>query len=139
MVIAKVKPKTGGNKKGSRHSSKEQRDVALGMHWSGLSCRTISSKLCIPKSTINRWIGKIDTKGSTERLSGSGRPRVTSSTDDQHIILEVKRNRLITTDEILSNVPTVKCSKYTVRRRIKESGEFNSNQIKSRLSARRIV
>ena len=91
MVIAKVKPKTGGNKKGSRHSSKEQRDVALGMHRSGLSCRTISSKLCIPKSTIHDWIDKIDTKGSHERLSGSGRPRITSPTDDQDWTLKDRK------------------------------------------------
>ena len=104
------------------------RDVAISMHWSGLSCRTLQNYVCIPKSTIHDWIEKIeDTKGSHERLSGSGRPRVSSSTDDQHdIILEVKRNRLITTDEILSKMPTVKRSKQTIRLRIKESGEFNS-------------
>ena len=44
--------------------------------------------------------------GTKDRVSGSGRPRVTSDSDDRHIVLEVKRNRLISTDEILSNVPT---------------------------------
>ena len=98
-----------------------------GMHFSGMSQRAIASKLGgVPRSTIEGWVHKIDRIGNSGRVSGSGRPKVTSSTDDQHIILEVKRNRLITTDEILSKMPTVKRSKPTIRRRIKESGEFNS-------------
>jgi len=126
MVITKVRPKTGGNKNGSVHSTKEIHDVFKGMHSSGMSQRAIAKKLGVPRSTIQDWIHKLDRTGTTDRVSGSGRPRVTSSTDDQHIILEVKRNRLITTDEIQSNLPTLKCCKETIRNRIKESGEFNS-------------
>ena len=120
MVITKVRPKTGGNKKGSVHSTKEIHDVFKGMHSSGLSQRVIAKKLGVPRSTIQDWIHKLDRIGTTDRVSGSGRPRVTSDSDDRHIILEVKRNRLISTDEILSNIPTLKCCKTTIRNRIKE-------------------
>ena len=122
MVKSKVVP----NKKGSSHCGKEIHDVFKGLHWSGLSQRAISSKLGVPKTTVLRWIRKINQIGTPGRVFGSGRPRITSPTDDQHIILEVKRNRLISTDEIIENVPTLKCSRDTIIRRIKESGEFNS-------------
>jgi len=126
MVKSKVVPERWGNKKGSSHCGKEIHDVFKGLHLSGLSQRAISSKLGLSKTTILRWIRKINQIGTPGRVSGPGRPRITSPTDDQHIILEVKRNRLISTKEIQSNVPTLKCCKDTIRNRIKESGEFNS-------------
>ena len=106
MVKTKVRPKSGGIKKGSVHCKKEIHDVFKGMHFSGMSQRAIASKLGFSRSTIEGWVHKLDRTGTTDRVSGSGRPRVTSDSDDRHIVLEVKRNRLISTDEILSNVPT---------------------------------
>lgn len=55
-----------------------------------------------------------------------GRPRVTSSRDDQILIREMKKNRDVTSQQLLEENPQIKCSRQTVRRRITESGEFAS-------------
>ena len=83
----------------------QKHDVFRGMHSLGMSQRQITKNLGVPRSTIQDWIHKLDRMGTVDRVSGSGRPSVTSDSDDRHIIIEVKRNRLISTDEIMSNVP----------------------------------
>ena len=69
-----------------------------------------------------RWL-------ETQRLrpeENRGRPRKTTDRDDRAILIKVKRNRFITAKGILSELELPGVSESTIRRRISESGEFNS-------------
>ena len=56
---------------------------------------------------------------------GSGCPRKTTELQDRHIMLVMKRQRDITVVEIQESADVKHISETTIRRRIKESGEFD--------------
>lgn len=64
--------------------------------------------------------------GNTDRAIGSGRKRKTSDSADRLIVLQVKRNRFTTAEEIREATGLENVSNKTIRRRIFECSEFAS-------------
>ena len=62
-----------------------------------------------------------------EKSETRGRKRKTSPVTDRNIVIQAKRNRFITAEEIkVALPPDISICTNTIRARIKESGEFNS-------------
>ena len=124
--MVKVKSEKSGNKTGSKHLTDSDKDKIFGALLTGLSVNEIAKLFNVPERTIYRYKSRIVATKSVDRIEDSGRPRVTTKVEDRAIIRAMKKDRGITSDEILISVPTLKFSAKTIRRRIVESGEFNS-------------
>ena len=59
-------------------------------------------------------------RGAVNRVKGSGRPRITTASEDERIMLSVKRDRNITSKEICKKLVHLQVSDKTIRRRIGE-------------------
>ena len=92
----------------------------------GHSGQEISSALAIPKSAVNRIIREITDRGAVNRRKGSGRPRITTASEDERIVLTVKRDRGITSKEICKKLVHLQVSDKTIRRRIGELTNLKS-------------
>lgn len=77
-------------------------------------------------ATVMNNIKKFKATKSFERAKTSGRPRKTSRTDDIKLMIDMQKNRDITAEQLLKENPEIIVCPETVRRRLKESGEFNS-------------
>ena len=121
-----------------KHINTYQKELIISMKSAGHSSRHISRELKVNNKMIDRMFSLYEAGESLERKVGSGRKRKTSPHTDRLIIREVRRNRFITAQEIQKNLisvvdspdnglnPSVNISLTSIRRRIKESGEFNS-------------
>ena len=59
----------------------------------GKSIRWTAHQLNVSKSTIERWWSRYRREGHVRRKEGSGRPRLTTASQDRKLVLKVKRNR----------------------------------------------
>jgi transposase len=96
------------------------------MHASGHSFRSIGRYLDRDKTMISNMIKKWKEENTLDRAKGSGRPRKTSPNTDRFIVRCVKANRFTTIPDLLTNSALANLSMTTIRRRIHESGEFQS-------------
>ena len=92
----------------------------------GMSCSEVAKRLGINKSTVSRIFSRWRLSSSIERKPGSGRKRKTTDRDDRQIMVYAKRTRFVSSSELLEALKLPKVSEDTIRRRIKQSGEFNS-------------
>ena len=118
--------KTGGIVKGTTHVMNHKREAIAQLRGLGHSGSKISSAVDVPKSTVNRMIREITDRGTVNRVKGSGRPRITTASEDERIVLSVKRDRGITSKEISAKLTPVVVSDKTVRRRIEELTDLKS-------------
>ena len=121
-VKSKVKKASGR----SKHCSNEEKTVIVSLYDTLLSYRAVAERVGRNESCVRKIMQKFRATGSLERVKGTGRKRITTATDDQKILLDMMRNRGITSQQILEQNPQINCSAKTVRRRITESGEFKS-------------
>lgn len=112
--------------KGRKHLTVEVKHQIVALHQCGLSGRAIAKQVNMSATSIHNFIRRFDTTHSYEITPGRGRKRKTSPTDDHYIVEKVKRDRFITSSQILAGSALPDISTRTVRRRITESGEFNS-------------
>jgi transposase len=77
-------------------------------------------------STIYRIMKKYKENPNVHRRLGSGRPRKTNATTDRLIVRCMKRDRSISGDQIKRDLRLQHVSERLIRRRLSESGEFNS-------------
>jgi transposase len=91
----------------------------------GRSQRYVARMLNVSLSTIQRVLERFQATGRNTRRAGSGRKRKTAAIDDRFLVVSTLRNRQLTsvmTQNRLREVRGVNVSKWTVRRRLQESG-----------------
>lgn len=116
---------SGEKKKVYKHKSEIDKARILQCCLNKVPWKIIRRDFNTTDGTIGRILKKHKTSGVITRKPGSGRKRITSATEDRAIILEVKRNPFVSSIEIAKNFST-SVSVSTIRRRIKEGGEFKS-------------
>lgn len=82
--------------------SVEKRAAVTALHNDDRSVRYIANKLIIPRSTVSDAIIRFQRTGCNKDKTRTGRPRITSKSEDQSIVLMSKRNRKLTAPEIQS-------------------------------------
>ncbi len=100
--------------------------AVVGLRASGMSFRGIGEVLGVDQRTAARNFKRIMATNSYERKKGSGKTRKTTEREDQLIIREVRKDRMITSKTIKTNLTTLQVSRQTIRRRINECSEFRS-------------
>lgn len=93
----------------------------VGMSSCGRSIRQIGKELTLPYSTVRRTLVKFRKTGSVENEARSGRPKILSERDKNHLEIAVDRNHFSTLRDISNNIPT-DASRWTVSRSLKERG-----------------
>lgn len=109
----------------TKEYSEEIKGIIVGLHKSGKSIREISKLQKIPLSTVHYIIKKFKTQGKTSNNHRSGRPRVTTSTEDLNIVMKSKRNRRLTAPEIAADINLGRSkpvSVTTIKRRLLDAG-----------------
>lgn len=138
-VLVCVEPNPGPKRKATRRCAKKPRPtkrvpkvdeitkgkIAMGVDL-GLSREKIANQLDRSYPTIQRWADRYESTGKMDRKFGSGRPRMTTESDDRFLLLQCKRNRKKTAIELSGTIKneddTQKVSAWTVRRRLSEAG-----------------
>jgi len=119
-------PKVKNKVQRARALSESQKSIILHMRSNGLTLMNIANEMKLKYDQVRVLCKKFEAGESLERKKKSGRPRKTTDRDNRKIVLEVKRNRKITGNEIKVNLGLENVSERTIRRRITESGEFAS-------------
>mmetsp|Transcript_18904 Transcript_18904/g.31620 ORF Transcript_18904/g.31620 Transcript_18904/m.31620 type:complete len:248 (+) Transcript_18904:46-789(+) len=117
-----------------KHMTDINRGRILAHKAEGKSCNAICKLLGINWHTVKTILERNEAGLPLGRKEGSGRPRKTSIQTDRAIVRSVKANRFTTAREIQDALKAHGeqfngqdlVSEKTIRRRIKESGEFNS-------------
>lgn len=128
MPPFKARPKSTRIKASGRapNCTREEKIVIVAK-FDELRCyEAVAEKVGRTTSCVRKIVKKFQATQDYNRMKPSGRPRCTTTTDDHKILLDVLRNRDITSEQLLKTNPQLLCSTKTVRRRITESGEFAS-------------
>ena len=80
----------------------------------------------IDQRTAARCYKRIVDSNSFARKAGSGKERKTSERENQMILRAVRRDRLITSKQIKRDLPGLRVSTQTIRRRINDCSEFRN-------------
>lgn len=108
-----------------RHLTEFDKGRLVGMIEAGKSISWVASKIHVHRNTVKRWWYRYSSSGATNRKEGSGRPKLTTESQNRHLCVAVKRNRftplsrLYPTWRIASNV---NCSYRTARRIVFKAG-----------------
>jgi len=92
--------------------------IALASHFSRSN---ISRQLWVPRQTVSSFLTRYNKRGSIENIQHCGRPRKTSSADDQHIVNIAESHSRVPLTEI-KDLTNLDISKQTIRRRLREAG-----------------
>jgi transposase len=101
------------------------RERAVGIVQAGMSHQAVADHYNVSRITISRLMIRLRQTGRTNDIPHSGRPRVTSQSQDRHLRIIHLRDRMITAEETARRTPVltnVRISGQTVRRRLRESG-----------------
>ena len=109
-----------GLKKMGKSASPFIKEKIIALANEGQSVRAIEAVTGVAKSTVSDCIRTFKSRKTFVHKSRSGRPRKTTAREDQEIILAVKRNRFVTSKAIKEEIPTLKVSIRTIRKRIRE-------------------
>ena len=104
----------------------QDRERAVNLFTQGFSYSFIANEYGVHTSTISRLCKKFTENGSIARLPGSGRKRITTEKQDMMIVRQVKQDNKTPAYRIKAELDLQNVSTRTVRRRITESGEFES-------------
>jgi transposase len=102
-----------------------QREVACGLLDQGLDAGVVARRLQCDVTTIMRLRRRVAATGYTADRTRSGRPRVTSSRQDRHILLTHSRDRFessVATARQTVGTHGRPIAPHTVRRRLRERG-----------------
>lgn len=100
-----------------------KRRLIVGHHKAGKSIREISRLMGITKATVRLWIRRYKEEGHVTTRPRSGRPRITSSLQDQTLI-DAARQMPYTNAVDLTKELQLPCHPVTTRRRLHE-GRLN--------------
>lgn len=105
----------------------EQRSAVIALHQTGMTEREIAKARKISKTAVHNAIHRYYQTGSFQDRPRSGRPKITSETEDNFIVTTSKRNRRLTAPEIqatINKTRTKPISLTTVKRRLRKKGLF---------------
>jgi len=94
-------------------------------HAQNLSVTDISDRVGYHKSTVSRFLRKYCTTGSTGRVKGSGRNKITTPAEDRLITRFSVRDRIKTAEDVRRGFNAGRESRIStrsVRRRLAEGG-----------------
>lgn len=106
---------------------REKRAVINAFHKEGLSVREIANKMKIPKSTVQDTINRFRKTASNNDRKRTGRPKITTASEDRVITLISKRDRRKTAVEIQADFNRgcdKNVSASTIKRRLRNTGLF---------------
>ena len=127
MARQKNRTKTGGIVKGLKHSGLVDKAKVIGMLTAGISYTRVTKETGVSRGSAHRWMQSLKQNSSLDRSIGSGRPRKTSPEQDSFIVLQVKRNREITSTQLRKENSAINISDKTIRRRIHELTDLRSH------------
>lgn len=108
-----------------REISSETRSAIVTLYDEGKSEREIAAMLKLTKTCVHNAKNRYKTTGSHQDLPRSGRPRATTSSEDNFIFLTSKRNRRLTAPEIRAELnKTRPVSLTTIKRRLRDANLF---------------
>lgn len=100
-----------------------QRNNAIGRLEAGKSQTAVARVFNVNQSTISHLRNRFRQHGSTRDLPRSGRPRVTTASQDRYIRLQHLRERFRTATSTASSIPGGRrISDQTVRNRLRDAG-----------------
>lgn len=102
----------------------DERNIALGLLRSGMSCRAVARQMNCHHSTIARLVQHLNLTGTVAAHWQPGQPRVTTAAQDHHIVLTHLRNRFQNKVQTASNTRERKglVNPATIRRRLWDAG-----------------
>lgn len=109
----------------SQETSRQIREKVIKFNEEGLSCRQISKRLDVPKSTVHYILKKYAKTGAVVNLGGRGRKRKTSHRTDRLMKKLALQNRKVSAAKIAAEVKAVTRTDVcpqTVRNRLHETG-----------------
>lgn len=105
--------------------SVETRAIIVTLHEEGYSTREIASKTKASQAAVVKTLKRKKETGENKSRQRSGRPRVTSKSEDKFICVQSKRQRTRTAPEIREELNSTRqkpVSVTTVQRRLREKG-----------------
>ncbi|KAH7717599.1 hypothetical protein AAVH_14958 [Aphelenchoides avenae] len=100
-----------------KHFTTPQKKIIVNAVRAGLSLRNVQELHGVPKSTVQRWIAKMDNLGSVKRLPGSGRKSKVSKLNLRRVVRAV-RDDPSTPARTLANNTVPDVSPRTLRRHL---------------------
>ncbi|GFX76019.1 transposable element Tcb2 transposase [Trichonephila clavipes] len=100
----------------------------------GRSVTSVTAEFGIAHSIVSRLWRQFQTTGTAIREFSSGRPRGTTPADDRYIVLQARRNRRQTAEEIARHTTQATgrpISRFTVARRLHGGGLFARRPVRS--------
>lgn len=105
--------------------SREKRESIMSLRKEGLSLKKIAKALEVSTSAVAKTIKRVEETGTHEDRVRSGRPKVTSESENNFIQLACEQNEDLTASEIQAQLNanrTTDVSVSTVQRRLWEAG-----------------
>lgn len=109
----------------SKEISIDKRSAIVTLYKEGQSYRIIAKKIKVSLKGVQTTIARYKTSDSLVDRTRSGRPKITTSQEDQYIVVTSKRNRRLTASEIRAEVNRSRdnaVSLTTVKRRLRNAG-----------------
>lgn len=103
----------------------EKRGAIVALRNEGIPYREIAKKLKISLKGVHSTVKRFNETGSYHDRPRIGRPKVTTSSEDKHIVITSKRNRRLTAPEIRADINRNRenpVSLTTVKRRLNAAG-----------------
>jgi hypothetical protein len=92
----------------------------------GKSMAVIAEEIGCSKSTVHLWLTRMRMNQDLRRSPGSGRRRKLTPSEQNEVILKIKRDPQITARDIRAELGRDDVSLETIRSHIREHGEFGS-------------
>ena len=121
-----VRSKKLGARGRAPNVTRDEKMVIVALYETLGTYEAVAEKVGRTRTTVLNTVRKYNATKSYKTIKRSGRPRKTSPTDDRKILIDMQKDRDITAEQLLKANPILQVSKDTIRRRIRESGEFNS-------------
>ena len=102
------------------------------MYKDRISTNIIMRELRKSRSTINKFISRIRTGKSLDRVESTGRKRKTTKREDRLIVHQVQKSRRVSCPSIRDDLGLQKVSVRTIQRRIRATGQFVSTWTKKK-------
>jgi transposase len=96
----------------------KKRSAIVALRNEGLTYREIGAKLHVSKSSVERAVKLVSETGQYNHRQRSGRPRTTTKHDDMMIKRLCQKNPFISSVDIKAELPYMKFSPRTIRRRL---------------------
>ena len=80
--------------------TKEQRITTKVLHGEGYSTTAIASKVKCSQGAVSKTLARLKETGSTDDRKRSGRPKISSSGEDRHLVHLILQDRRLTSPQL---------------------------------------